>query len=82
MENNKINRRAILVDQNPVHPLYLFTLTAEEFRALQTFLRISRDNAGKLIGYQREEVRRHVQEITEYLDKDDEKTVIFRIQSS
>ena len=78
MENNKINRRAILVDQNPVHPLYLFTLTAEELWSIADISRISRDNAGKLIGYQREEVRRHVQEITEYLDKDDEKTVIFQ----
>ncbi len=77
VENQKISRRAILVDQNPVHPLYLFTLTAEELWSIADISRISRDTAGKLIGYQRDEVRRHVQEITEYLDKDDEKTIIF-----
>jgi DGQHR domain-containing protein len=32
--------------------------------------RVSRDDAGNLIGYQRPEVRQHIQEITEYLDGD------------
>jgi DGQHR domain-containing protein len=33
--------------------------------------RVSRDDGGDLIGYQRPEVRQHVQEITDYLDGDD-----------
>jgi DGQHR domain-containing protein len=33
--------------------------------------RISRDEQGQLIGYQRAEVRRHVQQIVDYLDGDD-----------
>jgi DGQHR domain-containing protein len=32
--------------------------------------RVSRDDAGKLIGYQRAEVRRHIQDITNYLNGD------------
>ena len=33
--------------------------------------RVSRDQSGELIGYQRPEVRQHIQEITDYLDCDE-----------
>jgi DGQHR domain-containing protein len=39
--------------------------------AVADISRISRNDAGKLIGYQRPEVRRHVQDIIVYLDGDD-----------
>ena len=65
-----IERRALLIEQNVEHPLYLFTLTGEELLEIADISRISRDNDGKLIGYQRAGVRRHVQDIVDYLNED------------
>ena len=56
------------VDQTPDVPLYLFSLTGEELLRIAVISRISRDDVGKLIGYQRPEVRSHVKQIVEYLD--------------
>jgi DGQHR domain-containing protein len=65
-----LRRRAIRIDQDPDHPLYIFSLTGAELLQIADISRISRDNSGKLLGYQRVEVRRHIQEITEYLNSD------------
>lgn len=61
-------RRALRISQDPDHPLFLFTLTADELGRIADVSRISRDDEGKLIGYQRPEVRRHIQNIVEYLE--------------
>src|SRR4051794_34517282 len=63
-----IRRRALRLEQDRDHPLYQFSLTGEELLAVADVSRISRDEAGKLIGYQRAEVKRHVQDIVDYLD--------------
>ncbi|MDB4873533.1 MAG: tgtA5 cluster protein 1 [Gemmatimonadales bacterium] len=52
-------------------PLYVFSLTAREVLRVADISRVSRDDAGELIGYQRPEVRQHIQEIVEYLDGED-----------
>ncbi|MGE5608804.1 MAG: DGQHR domain-containing protein DpdB [Bacillota bacterium] len=65
-----LKKRAMRLDQNASHPLYLFSLTAEELFGIAEISRVSRDDAGKLLGYQRPEVRKHVQEIVEYLNSD------------
>src|SRR6266536_2794687 len=65
-----LRRRALRVQQDPAHPLYLFTLTGDELSAVADVSRISRGEAGKLIGYQRPEVKRHVQDIVDYLNGD------------
>lgn len=73
-ENNErmvIRRRALRIDQDPAHPLYVFALTADELLALADISRLSRDTSGKLLGYQRPEVRSHVANIVEYLDSGD-----------
>jgi DGQHR domain-containing protein len=64
-------RRAIRLEQNNRHPLYLFCITNEELLAIADISRITRDNAGKLIGYQRPQVKKHIQEIVAYLDQED-----------
>jgi DGQHR domain-containing protein len=64
----RIRRRALRVNQSKAHPLYLFALTAEELLLVADISRVSRDEGGKLIGYQRPEVRRHVTSIIEYLN--------------
>ena len=63
-------RRALQLMQTPEAPLYLFTLTADEVMQVADFSRLSRDQRGDLIGYQRQEVKKHVQEITDYLQGD------------
>jgi DGQHR domain-containing protein len=65
-----LRRRALRIDQDAAHPLYIFSLTGAELLQIADISRISRDNSGKLLGYQRVEVRRHIQEITEYLNSD------------
>lgn len=63
-----LSRRAVRIMQNPQAPLYLFSLAAREILQIADISRVSRDKGGKLIGYQRREVRQHIQEIADYLD--------------
>ena len=67
-------RRALRIEQSSEFPLYLFSLTAKEILQVADISRVARDKGGELIGYQRPEVRQHIDEITEYLDS---KQVIF-----
>lgn len=66
-----IERRALRIEQNNHSPLYLFALAAEEVSLVADVARISRDEAGKLIGYQRPERRNHVKQILDYLNSGD-----------
>jgi DGQHR domain-containing protein len=65
-----IQRRALRIEQNDKHPLYVFCLTGDEILAVADISRLSRNDAGKLIGYQRPHVKRHIQDIVEYLNSD------------
>lgn len=66
-----ITRRALCLLQAEASPLYLFSLTAEEILQIADISRVTRDQDGDLIGYQRPEVRQHIQEIVDYLDGED-----------
>ncbi|MFJ5288505.1 DGQHR domain-containing protein DpdB [Streptomyces sp. NPDC088348] len=68
MTEHVIKRRALRIEQNPNIPLYLFALEAQEVDLVADVARISRDEAGKLFGYQRPEKKQHVKQILEYLD--------------
>lgn len=63
-----LRRRALKIQQNDQHPLYLFCLTGTEILSLADISRLSRNDAGKLIGYQRPQVKRHIQDIVTYLN--------------
>jgi DGQHR domain-containing protein len=65
-----LTRRALRITQAAHAPLYMFTLTAGEILEVADISRVSRDDLGELIGYQRPEVRSHIQEIADYLDSD------------
>ncbi|MFI7208084.1 DGQHR domain-containing protein DpdB [Micromonospora aurantiaca (nom. illeg.)] len=65
-----LTRRALRITQTAAYPLYLFALRADEVLQIADISRVSRDEAGNLIGYQRPEVRRHVEEIAQYLNTD------------
>jgi len=66
--NKTLERKALKVAQPSGRDLYLLTLTGDELLAVAGISRVSRGEDGKLIGYQRAEVRRHVKEIAEYLE--------------
>lgn len=63
-----LRRRALKITQDPEHPLYLFSLTGDELLQIAEISRVSRSDEGKLIGYQRPEVKKHIQNIVEYLE--------------
>ena len=66
-----LRRPALLVQQNPKYPLYLFTLTGEELDQIADISRLNRDETGRLVGYQRGIVGKHVHNIAEYLNSGD-----------
>ncbi|QCO97293.1 DGQHR domain-containing protein [Arthrobacter sp. 24S4-2] len=71
MTQKWLERRALKVLQNEGTPLYLFALAAEEVDLIASVARIGRSEAGKLIGYQRPEKKKHVKQIQDYLDSAD-----------
>ena len=44
-----IQRRALRIEQNDKHPLYIFCLTGDEILAVADISRLSRNDVGKLI---------------------------------
>lgn len=69
-KRRNLKKSALRIEQNESHPLYLFSLTANELMAVADISRLSRSDAGKLGGYQRAEVRRHIQDIVAYLNSE------------
>ena len=72
-----LKTEAIRIVQNPDHPIYLFALTAAQIHEVAEISRISRDDHGQLIGYQRDEVKRHVKEISNYIDNEADESFLF-----
>src|SRR6266571_2997239 len=66
-----LRRRALRIEQNPKRPLYVFALTGEELLQIADISRVQRSEHGRLVGYQRPAIRRHIRNIAEYLDSDD-----------
>ena len=64
----EITRRAIMLHQHKERSVYLFALAPSEILKVASISRVSRDDDGDLIGYQRDEVRQHIQDIQDYLD--------------
>lgn len=67
-QSKVIRRRALRITQAEGHPLYLFALRPDELFEVADIARVGRDEGGELLGYQRPEVRKHVQNIVDYLD--------------
>lgn len=66
-----ITRRALALTQGSGHRVYLFSLKADEILKVADISRVARSNNGDLIGYQRPEVRRHIDTIVDYLNTAD-----------
>ena len=71
MKKTYIERKALKVSQRGGKVIYLLSLKASELLSISGISRVTRDDVGKLIGYQRPEVRRHVKEIADYLSSED-----------
>ena len=69
-KRRSIVRRAIRIKQSKEHPLFMFSLTGSEILEVADISRLSRGDDGKLLGYQRPEVKKHVQDIINYLDNE------------
>ena len=66
-----LERKALKIQQKGEQCVFLLSLKGYELLDLAGVSRVNRDDNGKLIGYQRAEVRRHVKEIAEYLETPD-----------
>jgi DGQHR domain-containing protein len=66
-----LRRRALCIEQTKTGPLYLLVLRADEIFEVAEVTRINRSRSNELIGYQRAEVRQHVEDILEYLNGDE-----------
>lgn len=69
MSDTVLRRRALALHQHGEYDVYLFALRPDEIERVAGISRINRDDDEKLVGYQRKEVRKHVQDIREYLDQ-------------
>lgn len=64
-----IQRRALVLNQDAHHPLYLFALRPAEVHRLAGISRVGRSDDEALVGYQRDQLRQHVADIQTYLDQ-------------
>lgn len=65
-----IERRALALRQHSGHEMFMFALRAHEVLKFASISRIARDDQATVIGYQRQEVRKHVEDILEYLNQE------------
>lgn len=63
--------RALMTRQGQKTPLYSFFLPGKDLLKIADISRIQKSSDGNLLGYQRGEVLRHVNEIAEYLNSGD-----------
>jgi DGQHR domain-containing protein len=67
----QLRRQALRVEQHPRYPLFSFALTGAELLSIAATAHMTRSDGGQLLGYQRPAVKRHIRNITEYLDSGD-----------
>ncbi|MED5370934.1 MAG: DGQHR domain-containing protein DpdB [Myxococcota bacterium] len=68
MATKFVDRRALQLHQHDDYPVYVFCLAPAEVLRVAAISRIDRNDEGELIGYQRDEVKRHVNDIFEYVE--------------
>jgi DGQHR domain-containing protein len=67
----KLTFSAIRATQSTEHMVMCFTATASEITTFATIERIARDGEGHLSGFQRPQIASHIQEIKDYLKRND-----------
>jgi len=68
--SDSLKVRALVVEQDAKTLLYSFFLKGKDILKIADISRISKSSSGDLLGYQRGEVLRHINEIVDYLDSD------------
>lgn len=71
MADIQLERRALRLVQPGGNEVYLFVLAPQEVLQVADIARVEREDQGRLIGYQRSEVRSHVRAIRSYLGGED-----------
>jgi len=71
---NNLIVRALHIKQSEKYDIFSFFIEAKDILDIADISRVKRDRDKKLVGLQRGEVKKHVEEITKYLDSD---TVLF-----
>jgi DGQHR domain-containing protein len=71
MKQTKLQRKALKVNQKSGRFIYLLSMSGRELLTIAGVSRVSRSDEGKLIGYQRAEVKQHIGEIADYLENPD-----------
>lgn len=67
----KLTFSAIRASQSSEHMVMCFTATASEINSFAAIERIARDGEGHLSGFQRPQIASHIQEIKDYLKRND-----------
>ena len=70
MVDSFLEKPALRIEQGAFSPVYLFSLTTRELLTIATIRRISRNADANLTGFQRDEVKTHVENIAEYLESE------------
>jgi DGQHR domain-containing protein len=70
-ERDCVRLPAIEINQGPASTIYSFSVDGKMLPEFTTISRISRDDDSKLLGYQRTESRKHIQEIQRYIESDE-----------
>jgi DGQHR domain-containing protein len=68
---SKLTFTAIRAAQSSEHMVLCFSATASEISSFATIERIARNGEGHLSGFQRPQIASHIQEIKDYLKRDD-----------
>jgi DGQHR domain-containing protein len=71
IQRNYLRCHALRLKQSDQHPVYLFSLTAEQLEGIADVARMSRTANGALDGYQRSIAEDHVGNIAAYLNSED-----------
>lgn len=70
-ENSVLRFDAIRARQGSSHQVLSFAATAEQVMAIASIARVKRDDCGRLSGFQRPLVSKHIREIRDYLERSD-----------
>ncbi|TNE90378.1 MAG: DGQHR domain-containing protein [Deltaproteobacteria bacterium] len=62
---------ALALSQSPGKTIYAFGVDAKSIPTFASVSRVSRDEDGRLLGYQRPEVRKHIAEIRAYVESEE-----------
>jgi len=61
---------ALQIEQSPGKRVYCFSVNGKDVHLYANISRIGQDDVGRITGYQRPEIQKHIQDIRDYIDSD------------